>query len=496
MNDVSQPSDALPEGNEENLPVPQEQSMLPVPVQRYVASFQHFSDRVSERFDSVANYIVPTNTEEEKAPENIARGAILFGVVMMFFIFGIFGLWASIAPLDSAAIAPGKVVLDSSRKTIDHLEGGIVKTIFVREGDIVADGDPLIELDDTAARARRDLYLGQFVAAMATEARLLAERDGRDEVTFPKELLETIDEEVKVASNIDAQKRLFESRRESLQGRTEVLQQQIKQSDEEINGLREQISSSTQQLALLQSEIKDVQHLLKSGNAPKTRLLALQRRKAEIEGQRGERQSMIARSEQRINESKIQMYNLKTEFLNEVVAELKDTQGQISDLEEQLRTAQDVMKRIVVRAPIEGQVVGLNVFTEGGVIAPNEPIMEIVPSNDKLIVEARVKPQDIDIVQPGLLARVMLSAYKVRNVPPIEGTVITVSGDRFEEERTGEAYFIARIEVDEAQLAKLKNVELSPGMPADVLIVTGSRSLVSYLASPIKDSFNRAFREE
>lgn len=473
----------------------QDASLLPASVQRYVANFQNYADRVSLRFDTLAEYVVPPNREEELAPENIARGPILLGVVFIFLIFGVFGLWASLAPIDSAAVAGGKVVLDSSRKTIDHLEGGIVKAIHVRDGQIVEEGDALIDLDDTAARARRDLYMGQFVAARAAEARLIAERDGLESVDFPSELMESRDDDPKIAANMDAQLRLFESRREALQGKTEVLGQQIKQSEEEINGLDKQIASASQQLKLLNSEIGDVQHLLKSGNAPKTRLLALQRRKAEIEGERGERQAMIARSQQRINEAKIQMYNLKTEFLNQVVAELKETQGQISDLEEQLRAAEDVMRRIVIRAPIGGEVVGLKVFTIGGVIAPNEPIMEIVPTDDKLIVEARVRPQDIDVVRPGLLARVRLSAYKSRNVPPIEGEVVTVSADRFEDERTG-AFFTARVQVNEDQLAKLDNVELSPGMPAEVLIVTGSRSLVSYLASPIKDSFNRAFREE
>lgn len=492
------PGGQEPEGSQENLPVKKESNLpaLPEQMQRYVASFQAFSERAGERLDYFASYILPRNEEEEAAPENIARGAILFGVMMLVLIFGVFGLWAVLAPLDSAAIAPGKVTLDSNKKTIDHLEGGIVSEIDVREGEVVEEGDPLIVLDDTAVRARRDLYMGQYIAARASEARLIAERDNLDEVTFPPELMETAAEDEKIAANMDAQRRLFQSRRESLEGRTEVLQQQIKQSDEEINGLREQIKSSEQQLRLLNDEIKDVKHLLKSGNAPKTRLLALQRRSAEIEGEKGERQAMIARAEQRINEAKIEMYNLKTQFLNEVVEELKNTQVKLSDLEEQLRAAEDVMRRIVIRAPIGGEVTGLTVFTVGGAIAPREPIMSIVPSDDKLIVQARVKPQDIDVVRPGLLARVRLLAYKVRNVPPVEGEVVTVSADRFEDERSGEPYFTARIEIGEDQLSKLEDVELSPGMPVEVLIVTGSRSLFSYLVSPIKDSFNRAFREE
>lgn len=459
--------------------------------------FQGFADKAGSLLDRTSHVLAPhEDGADEALPENIARTPIMWGAFFVFLIFGIFMFWASLAPIDSAAIAKGEVTLDFNKKTIDHLEGGIVEKILVREGQIVEKGDPLIVLDDTAVKARRDLYYGQYIAARATEARLIAERDNLARVSFPEELLAKAKEDAKVASNIDAQRRLFKSRKESLQGKVEVLQQQIKQNQEEINGLRKQISSANQQLRLLGNEISDVQYLLRSGNAPKTRLLALQRRKAEIEGQRGERQALIARAEQRINEAKIEMYNLKTSFLNEVVQELKDTQVQISDLEEQLRAAEDVMRRVVIRAPITGQVTGLTVFTVGGVIAPGEPIMDIVPKDDKLVVEARIKPEDIDVVQVGLRARVRLLAYKVRSVPPVEGEVVTVSADRFQNEQTGEAYFLARIEIDDAQLDKLEGVELSPGMPAEVLVVTGARSLMAYLFSPITDSFNRAFREE
>lgn len=471
-------------------------AILPSVVQRYVDGFQQRAEQWSDRCDAIANYIVPRNEEVEASPENLARSPIVFGMVMAIILFGIFGLWAVLAPIDSAAIAQGNVMPDSNRKTIDHLEGGIVSEILVKEGEVVEAGQVLVVLDDTAAKARRDLYRGQYVAALATEARLIAERDNAEEVQFPPELTEQVGDDVKVAANLDSQRRLFQSRRESLQGQTDVLQQQIKQSEEEINGLTEQITSSDRQLELLADEIKDVRFLLESGNAAKTRLLALQRRQAEIQGEKGERQAMIARAEQRINEAKIEMFNLKTRFLNEVVGELRDTQVTLSDLEEQLRAAEDVMKRIDIRAPIAGQITGLAVHTVGGVIAPGEPIMDIVPNDDRLIVEARVRPQDIDLVRPGLLARVRLLAFKVRDVPPVEGIVETVSADRFQDERTGESYFTARIEIDESQLEKLDNVELSSGMPTEVLIVTGSRSLFSYLISPIKDSFNRAFREQ
>ena len=500
--------DGVPENKKNNpLGTPEEtnestsqEPALPVPVRgvdQYVANFQQFAERTAERFDVLSNYIAPKNTEEELSPENIARTSIVFGMFTLILLFGILGLWSVLAPIDSAAIASGKVALDSNKKTIQHLEGGIVEEILVTEGMHVKRGQPLVRLDDTAAKARMDLYRGQFIAARATEARLIAERDGTESVSFSDALLRIEKEDEEVAANLDSQRRLFKSRKESVQGQIDVLGQQIKQRGEEINGLEKQIKSADDQIDLLNEEIDVVRMLLEKGNAVKPRLLSLERNAAQIEGQRGEQQSMIARAEQSINEAKIQMFNVKTEMLNQVVQELKNTQVELSDLEEKLRTAEDVVNRIVVEAPISGEITGLAVHTKGGVIAPGERLMDIVPFDDKLIVEARVSPQDIDIVRPGLIARVRLLAYKVRNVPPVEGTVAIISADRFEDDRTGETYYIARVEIPEEQLTALgEDIVLTPGMPTEVLIVTGSRSLFSYLMSPISDSFNRSFREQ
>lgn len=491
--------------NDPQMPVPNpddEQEVtaqLPAPVTRtdqMVVNFQQWVERACVKFDRFGDYIAPRNEDEEQAPENIARSSIMAGMMMLLFLFGIFGLWSATAPIDSAAVAVGRVVVDSNKKTIDHLEGGIVKKILVKEGSDVKEGQPLVILDDTAARARLDLYQGQYVSARASEARLIAERDNAETIIFPQELLDKEKEDPNVAANLDAQRRLFVSRRESIEGKINVLGQKIEQNKEQISGIEEQIKSSDRQIKLLNQEIGDVTYLLKSGDASKTRLLALQRNQAGISGERGERLSMISQAKQSINEAKIEMYNVRTQFLNEVVQELKETQSKISDLSEQLRSLQDVVSRIVIRSPIAGEVTGLKVHTINGVIAPNEPIMDIVPFNEQLVVEAKVSPQDIDVVHKGMTARVRLSAYKSRNTPPVDGEVITVSADRMEDPRTTESYFLARIVIDEKQLSKLKNVTLSAGMPAEVLIITGERTLLGYLISPIRDSFNKAFREQ
>ena len=492
------PEDSQPEEQQAAMPVPAgpKLPMLPPQMDKYVTSFMDWVERCGDWFDRLTAYIVPPNEQEKMSPENIARSPIVVGVVLMVALFGVFGLWSVLAPIDSAAIAPGKVVLDSNKKVIDHLEGGIIKEILVAEGQDVKEGQLLVRMDETAPKARMELYRGQFITAQAAEARLIAERDNLDEIQWPASLLEMKETYPDAALNLDSQQRLFESRKETLKGRIDVLGQKIKQHEEEIKGLEEQIDSGNEQLALLNEEISDVRFLLKSGNAPKSRLLALERRAAEIKGEKGERQAMISRAHQSINEAKIEIFNQQTEFQNDVMSQLRETQSKLSDLEEQLRTSEDVARRVEIRAPIAGQVTGLKVHTVGGAIPPGGVLMDIVPFDDKLIVEAKISPQDIDVVRKGLKARVRLVAYKSRKVPPVDGEVETVSADRFEDPRTGEIYFTARIAIDESELEPLEDVELSPGMPAEALIITGSRTLFGYLISPIRDSFNRSFRDQ
>lgn len=438
----------------------------------------------------------PMLPQDAPSPDALAHRSISLGIVLSILLFGVFGMWAALWPLATGAVAPGKVVLDTNRKTIQHLEGGIVQEILVREGQLVKAGDILFKLDATTANARRDVQRSQYIATRASEARLIAERDGKESVTFPQELLALDGKDKEVTEQLDTQRRLFDTRKTNLREQMDALQQRVNQGSEEISGLRMQVSSAGEQLRLLNEEIAMVQSLVSSGNAVRSRLLALQRSAAQISGARGEATANIGRVNQQMSEARVMLANKKTEFNNQVVAELKDVQVQASNLSEQLRSAEAVAKRIDITAPLTGKVVGLNVHTVGGVIAPGEKLMDIVPTGDKVVVEAMVNPQDIDNVQEGLKARVRLSAYKQRRVRPVEGNVITVSADRFEDATTGRAYYTARVEVPAEELASLKNVELTPGMPAEVLIVTGSRTMLSYLLDPIRFGFGRAFREE
>lgn len=447
-------------------------------------ALDHFHDRVA-----------PPDADSIGHPENVARGTILFGVWTTILIFGVFGLWAAIAPLDSAAVAMGQVVLDSNKKTIQHLEGGIIEEILVKEGETVKKDQPLVRLNATSSKAQLDLYRANYLSAKAAETRLLAERNEKDKLEFPK-ILTDLAGDPKVAEYMDNETRYFKSRRETLEGQVGILKQKIAQSKQEMNGLNAQVTSATNQIALLNEQIAVVETLLAQGNAVKPRLLALKQQVEQLKGQRGSNQAMISRAEQTITESQLEISNQKTDFMNKVSAELKDTQSKISDLEERIRASADVVNRITITSPIAGRITGLNVHTVGGVIQPGEKLMDIVPLNDKLIVESQVSPQDIDVVRTGLPARVRLTAYKTRRVPLINGVVVNVSADKFVDNRTGASYYLARVEVNAEELARLKNVELTPGMPAQVLIVTGQRTLLQYLMGPISDAMMTAFREQ
>lgn len=438
----------------------------------------------------------PVADRPEVSDESIGiRKPILFGVALIAVFFGGFGTWAALAPLDSAAIAPGTVVVGGSRKAIQHLEGGIVSEVKVEEGTQVKAGDPLIVLDETQPGSSLAMVRGRLRTALALEARLTAERDGKDEMTLPDWLEEEAGQNATVAEVVAAQQRIFASRREAVESQKSILQQRVAQYQEEIRGLQGEIASQTSQLGLIQQELQDVRFLLEKGLARRPRLLALEREASNIQGARARNQAAIARAKQAIGEAELRMVDLDTNFRREVVEELREVQTEIADLWEKNRSAEDIMTRTVLRAPVSGIVVGLNVFTEGAVIKPGETLMEIVPQDDALIVEARIDPNDIDVVHAGLGAQVRLTAFSQRTSPILDGQVETVSADRMVDERTGIPYYTARVRLDHEEGREVQEMELYPGMPAEVMIVTGERTPLSYLVRPLIYSFNRALRE-
>ena len=419
---------------------------------------------------------------------------LLSGAAIIGLFFVAFGGWAAWAPLKSAAIAPGVVAVESNRKTIKHLEGGIIAELKVRDGDVVKAGQTLIRLDDTQARVTLDRLRGRIVAARALEARLIAERDGAARIAFPASL--TADGADKAnAETLAGQVKIFVTRKESLAGQQSILKQQTAQLNEEIVGLKGLIGAENTQIKLIDAEIQDVQSLVRKGLAKRSRLLALQRQQAEIEGARSRNTAAVARAKQQIAETRLRVSELKTQRLNQVVEELRATQTELFDLEERIRSAEDVLVRTQITAPLDGTIVGLQIHTPGGVIGPGEPLMDLVPSGAGMIIESQVDPNDIDVVHAGLPAQVRLTAFNQRNLAPIEGKVLTVSADRLTDERTGVPYFLARVVLVE-DLAEDLAVALYPGMQAEVMIVTGERTVLDYIFRPLSQSLGRAFRED
>lgn len=419
---------------------------------------------------------------------------VALGVLTIVVFFVGFGGWAAVAPLESAAIAMGTVSVESNRKTIQHLEGGIVQDVLVRDGDPVKAGQVLLRLDNTQATATLALLRKRYDVASAILSRLTAEQRGQAEVVFPEWLTERSGE-VEVSEIVENQRNVFESRRNSLIGQRAILQQRIAEFGEEIKGLKGRIAAEERQLGFIAEELGDVRQLYEKGLVQKPRLLSLERRAAEIEGSLAANHASIARANQRIGEAKLRISELDTAQINEAVERIGEVQSELLDLAERIRAAEDVRTRIEIRSPQDGVVVGLAVHTSGGVIAPGERLMDIVPTGDRLIVEAQVDPQDIDIVRDGLPARVRFTSFGQRNLVPIDGRVQSVSADHISDERTGASYYLARIELTEDPGPALDGGALYPGMPAEVMIVTGSRTALEYFLEPLTRTIERSMRE-
>jgi epimerase transport system membrane fusion protein len=448
------------------------------------------SDRLSAR--------TPAPEPDEPTPEKhiatdrttIVGGFALIGVFLVGFL-----IWAAIAPLDSAAIALGRVSVEGNRKTVSRLEGGIVKEILVREGDEVKAGQKLVRIDDTKARATLEIVRGRELASAAQEARLIAERDDLKEISFPDNLRAAAGD-VAVQEMMNSQLNLFRARRDSFEQQTGILNKSIAQRKEEIAGLQGQIRSGAEQIQLLEEQLEDLEELYEKGLARKSQIFDLRRRKAEIEGAKSQYQSSIARAQQQIGEAMLRISDLKAQRNKDIAEDLRKEQVDHADLTERRVAAEDVLKRTDVVAGADGTVVGLKVFTPGGVIAPGAPLLDIVPSDDRLIVEARVDPSDIDGVHAGLTAQVRFTPLNVRKTRPVEGRVLSLSADRLTDDRTGAPYYMAKVELTEDLKDALDGAPLRPGMPAEVMIRTGSRTVLEYMIKPISVSLDRAFRSK
>jgi HlyD family secretion protein len=434
------------------------------------------------------------------APTSASPRARLRGInwagnlLVTCFVLGL-GLWSSLAPLESAAIAPGVVEPESSRKTIQHLEGGIVREILVSDGDAVRTGQVLIWLDDTKARGEVQSLQGQLWDAMARDARLQAEQQGYEQVSFPAGMETVRNENTSAAAVLTAQLNLFEARRQVFQSQVAVIREKRLQVDKEILGLKAQEASVAQRLDIAREELDMVTTLVNKGLERRPRLLTLEREVADLQGRQGEIAAHISRAEQVINESQATHLKLESDRQYEIAQSLREAQNQVFQLRERLRTAEDQLSRTEVKAPEDGVVTDLRIHTPGGVIAAGAPLMDLVPRQDRLIVTARIKPEDIDVVHPGLNADVHLLPYNQRRVPRLKGVVTHVSADRLVDKRTEQPYYATKIRVQDLRTVD-NDIRIIPGMPAQVFITTGRGTVALYALRPLLDSFHSAFSED
>lgn len=428
------------------------------------------------------------------------------GLLLVLSVFGGLGIWAAVAPLSSAASAPGIVTVENYRKTVQHLEGGIVEKILVKDGDWVEKDQLLIQLRDTQPRVQLEVVWGQYLSSRAREARLMAQRDELGQVVFPLDLLEA-KEDPRAQEAMRIQVQTFQARKLALENEIKLYQEQISQLRAKERGLAAQKASADHMVHSFDSEVADYKKLLDEGYTEKQTVRDLERKYADSLGRSGEIQSSLAAVALQISETQLKIIQLRKDLQREVVKELSEVQAQVFELNEKVRALRETLARCMIKAPEAGKVLGLRAHTVGGVVPPGymgqgQPILEIIPQNEKLIIDAKLSPLDIDRVKIGQSAEIRFSAFKAKGLPRIQGHLVHLSADIINEgPQPGMApqqYYQARVEVDGEgldALAKL-NLELLPGMPADVLIHTGQRTLFQYLADPLADSFSKSFIED
>ena len=450
--------------------------------------------KIQSSSDDIVRSPVLADVPVEKALPRNPRPAIMTGVfVLAIVVLGIGG-WSISAPLSSGVIAPGVVIFEGRRQSIEHLEGGIVSEILVREGTEVKEGDVLFRLDTTQVGSRVARLSNLMLTNEAQSARLMAEINGTNEFVFSEELIR--DAELGGWEGVlERELSVFHERRISLAGQIELLEVQSSQITIEISGLDAQEIAQDEQILLLNTEISDLQSLLDNDLIPRARVTGLRREAARLRGLNGEIIARRARAIEAISESRLQVSQLRQQFRQEAVSALRETENDIADLHEQLVSAKDILSRTDILAQQSGRVQNVTVTTVGAIIRPGVSLLEITPANDRLLVEARVAVEDIDAVSIGQSAEVRVSALNLRMTPAVFGDVRSVSGDRLVDERTQAGYFLIEINISQAELEKLGEQSISAGMPAEVILPTGEQTLINYLISPLTDAMRRGFLE-
>lgn len=418
----------------------------------------------------------------------------LLALATLLVLFGGLSAWAAISTIKGAVIADGLVVVETNSKKVQHRDGGIIAQINVKQGDLVHEGDLLAVLDATETKAELAIVEAVLTEFLAKRARLEAESIDAEKMEFPEFLLSR-KSDPNIARILIGQEKLFQSRRAAMAGQKEQLVQRIEQLKEEISGLKAQQESRQEQLRLINKELSSMKKLERKKLVRATRVLALEREAAKLAGEAGDLVARIARTKGRIGETKVQILQVDEEMQSKVLTDLRDTQTRISELEERRVSASAKLSRISIRAPQTGYVHELDIHTIGGVIATGQTLMMIVPESDKLIIEAKVRPEDITQIHDGQQALVRLPSYDLRKTPQVTGKVEFVAADLTVPDPPDPSFYKVRLRMPASEILKLGDVPLKPGMPVEVFVQTGERSPLSFLVKPLTDQFAHVFRE-
>ena len=442
--------------------------------------------------NALRDLVLPTlDVEHAGEPWPLIRAGIIGSVLLVLAI----AVWVWIAPLSGAVIGPGHVKVDMNRKTVQHQEGGIVGEILVRDGSRVKAGQTLILLRDVRVDAGNEAVRAQLDAELAKAARLSAEQSGAAQIVFPAELAQR-SSEPRVAEALKHESAVFRVRREALTNQITLLRNQAREARDEIKARDVQLKADERAITLQRDELAQNESLAKDGFVSKTRLLVLQREVAQHESRRAEGAAELARAQQKVSDLELRAETLRSTFNQEASNELRQSSAAIFELREKLRPAQDAEQRQRITAPASGEVVDLRVTSVGAVIAPREPILDIVPEDPDLLVEARVRPEDVNYVRIDSLADVRLTAFRQRITPTVEGKVIYISADRLVDKATNTPYYAVHVRVSPEALRKAGDLKLQAGMPAEVFIQTASRNALQYLLDPILGFLQRSLREQ
>ncbi len=435
------------------------------------------------------------HSESDKELKGSVRFHLICAGLLVVILVGGVGLWGGLMEIRGAIIAPGTVVVETNTKSVQHMEGGIVRSIMVTDGDSVEAGDVLIRLDDTVTRANLAVVTKQLDNLYSQEARLIAERDGTEDILFPARSVATNNQSQMLQTIHEGQRRMLMAKNKNLSGRQDQMRAQIEQYKKQIDGLSQQRDAKEIEIQLIDGELEDLNKLLKKRLVTESRVTALMREKTKLQGEYGDFIAQIAKTEEAIAERNIQIIQIEEDVLTKTLEQLQQVRAEIAQLEEKKIAAQDQLMRMDIKSPLAGTVHDLTIHTIGGVISAGEVVMQVVPREDVLIVEAQVQPIDVDQLTPNQLATVRLPSFDQRTTPELKARVKTISPDLLEDPKSGLSFYMAELTIPEAELSKLGSKRLVPGMPVEAFMQTDSRTVISYIMKPMVDQIAHAMRE-